>query len=364
MKTKKILFVCPYPENVAPSQRLKFEQYYSYFREEGYQVETSAFIDESFWKIIYKKGNYFKKAWHTIKGYGKRTFGLFHLSQYDVVYIHLWVTPFGPPVFEWLYRKFSKRIIYDIDDLVYLGNVKNKAHPFVSFFKGTGKPIFLMKSSDHVITCTPYLDDFVRKYNPNTTDISSTINTDIYRPKTDYSIKEKFIIGWSGSHSTSRYLHLLDDVFKELKKEIDFKLLVMGDTGFSLPGVDVEVLPWKEEYEVQTISRFDVGLYPLPDEEWILGKSGLKALQYMAVGVPTVATAIGTIFRIISDGENGYLVSTNQEWKSRIIELKESQGLRETVGRKAVTTVNAFYSIHANKKIYKSIIDQVLATQF
>ena len=127
MKHKRILFVCPYPENVAPSQRLKFEQYYSHFREEGYHVETSAFIDESFWKIIYKKGNYFKKAWHTIKGYGKRTCGLFHLSKYDLVYIHLWVTPFGPPVFEWLYRKFSKKIIYDIDDLVYLGNVKNKA---------------------------------------------------------------------------------------------------------------------------------------------------------------------------------------------------------------------------------------------
>ena len=82
----------------------------------------------------------------------------------------------------------------------------------------------------------------------------------------------------------------------------------------------------------------------------------------MAVGIPTVATAIGTIFRIINDGENGFLVSTSLEWKSRIIELKESQQLRESMGRKAATTVNAFYSIHANKKIYKSIIAQVLAS--
>src|SRR5205085_11374514 len=139
----------------------------------------------------------------------------------------------------------SKKVVYDIDDLVYMGNVKNKAHPFVSIIRSTKKPVSLMKSADHVITCTPYLDSFVRKYNDHTTDISSTINTEVYHPKTDYSIKEKFTIGWSGSHSTSKYLHLLDDVFKDLARQTDFKLLVMGDVDFVIPGVDVEALPWK-----------------------------------------------------------------------------------------------------------------------
>lgn len=94
---KKLLVLCPYPFDVAPSQRLKFEQYYPVFREAGYTITISPFISFSFWKIIYKKGNIFLKGWFTIKGYFLRMVDLFTVPFYDVVYIHLWVTPFGPP---------------------------------------------------------------------------------------------------------------------------------------------------------------------------------------------------------------------------------------------------------------------------
>lgn len=356
--TKKMLVICPYPEDVAPSQRLTFEQYYNYFREQGYEVETSSFISKEFWQFIYKKGNVFSKVFYTGKGYWQRMKDLLRLRHYDVVYVHLWVTPFGPPIFEWLFRKVAKKIIYDIDDLVYIGQ-KNKAHPFVSVIKGKKKPIQLIKHADHVITCTPYLDQFVRKFNQHTTDISVTINTKRYQPKTDYSTIDKFTIGWSGSHSTSKYLHLLDDVLRELATEIEFKLLVMGDVTFTIPGVEVEALPWKEEYEVDTISRFDVGLYPLPDEEWVLGKSGGKALQYMALGVPTVATAIGAIYRIINDGENGFLAASQADWKAHLLKLSANQALRERVGKAAAATVQQRFSVDANNEVYLSILNKV-----
>lgn len=356
---KRILFVCPYPENVAPSQRLKFEQYYPYFREAGYEVKTTAFISESFWKIIYKKGNFAGKAWYSFTGYVRRIFTLLTIRRYDVVYIHLWVTPFGPPVFEWLYTRLSRKVVYDIDDLVYLGNVKSRAHPLVTLIKGRKKPLFLMRAADHVVTCTPYLDEFVRKFNPYTTDISSTINTELYRPKGDYSVKDTFVIGWSGSHSTAKYLHLLDKVFQDLARTHSFRLLVMGDPGFQLEGVEVEALPWKESYEVDVISRFDAGVYPLPDEEWVLGKSGLKALQYMAAGVPTVATAIGTIFRIIEPGENGFLVRNPEEWKIALSRLMQDADLRRKMGEKARRTVEEGYSLHATKGVYLAILDRL-----
>jgi L-malate glycosyltransferase len=359
MSSKKILFVCPYPENVAPSQRLKFEQYYQYFRDAGYEVATSSFINEAFWNIIYKKGNFFKKAWYSFTGYLTRLRDLLRLRKYHVVYIHLWVTPFGPPVFEWLFNKVAKKVIYDIDDLVYLGDVKSKAHPVVNFIKGRKKPIFLMKSADHVVTCTPYLDKFVRKLNEHTTDISSTIDTAAYIPKSDYSSNKKIIIGWSGSHSTSKYLHLLDDVFIALAKTHSFQLLVMGDPDFRIQGVDVKAIPWKEEYEIETIRSFDIGVYPLPDEEWVLGKSGLKALQYMACGVPTVATAIGTIFRIIENGENGWLVNSNEEWMQSLVQLISSEQLRKEMGNNAVKTVEEKYSVKATKSTYLSILDSL-----
>jgi glycosyltransferase involved in cell wall biosynthesis len=358
VRKPKVLFVCPYPENVAPSQRLKFEQYYNHFREAGFDLDHKSFISASFWKIIYKKGYLFQKAFYTIAGYFRRLITLFTLSRYDIVYVHLWVTPFGPPFFEWLYRTFSKRLIYDIDDLIYLGNVKSKAHPLVGIIKGIKKPLYLMKAADHVITCTPHLDKFVRRYNNNTTDISSTINTSVYIPKTDYKTEGKFIIGWSGSYSTSKYLHLLDDVLKDLAKQYDFELVVMGDEQFQLDGVQVRAIAWKEEYEVEVIRKFDIGLYPLPNEEWVLGKSGLKALQYMALGVPTIATAIGTIFRIIQDGENGFLAKDNSEWKQHLISLIIDQKLRESTGRNAADTVEKNYSVKANKDTYLAILQQ------
>jgi L-malate glycosyltransferase len=355
--TKKILFVCPYPENVAPSQRLKFEQYYPYFREAGYKIEITSFIDHRFWKVVYKSGFLGSKIFYSLLAYLRRINYLFRLRTYDVVYVHLWVTPFGPPLFERLYRLLSKKMIYDIDDLIYLSNVNSRSNPLVSVIKGRKKPLYLMKVADHVITCTPYLDEFVRKYNQHTTDISSTINTELYTPKNEYSRKEKFVIGWSGSHSTSKYLHLLDNLFKHLAKEHEFKLLVMGDSNFTLEGVEVEALLWKEEYEVNVIRSFDVGVYPLPDEEWVLGKSGLKALQYMALGVPTVATAIGTIHRIIQDGDNGFLVSDAAGWKEKLLLLMNDQATRERMGRRAAITVEERYSMHTNKKTYLRILD-------
>jgi L-malate glycosyltransferase len=357
-KRKKMLVICPHPVGYVPGQRLKYEQYFDIFREAGYDITVSPFMSESFQKIVYKKGKFFQKTSWTVAGYLRRVYDLFRMHNYDLVYTFLWVAPFAPPVFEKLTRKLARKMVYDIDDLVFL-NPPSSTNPLIHYLRSPKNHISLMKSADHVITCTPYLDDFVRKYNQNTTDISSTINTTLYKPKQDYSVKEKFIIGWSGSHSTSKYLHLLDDVFRELSKTYSFKLLVMGDENFSLEGVEVEALPWKESYEVEVINRFDVGVYPLPDEEWVLGKSGLKALQYMAAGIPTVATGIGTIFRIIKNGENGFLVNNNEEWKPVLSMLMTDQQLRERIGQKAAETVEQHYSINANKSVYLSILNQL-----
>jgi glycosyltransferase involved in cell wall biosynthesis len=274
------------------------------------------------------------------------------------VYTFLWVTPFAPPVFEKLVGWLSKKLIYDIDDLVFL-TPPSSANPLIHYLRSPKNHISLMKSADHVITCTPYLDSFVRKYNKNTTDISSTINTDLYQPTKDHSTAKKFTIGWSGSHSTSKYLHLLDGVFRELAKKHPFRLVVMGDEHFKLDGIDVEALPWKEEYEVEVINRFDIGVYPLPDEQWVLGKSGLKALQYMALGIPTIATAIGANFRVIENGESGFLVTEEKEWLQTLEKLMTDPLLRERIGKNSRNRVIQSFSIEATKTIYLGIIDQL-----
>lgn len=311
-----------------------------------------------FWKIIYKKGRYLTKIIFTLSGYMHRCLDLFRIPFYDVVYVHLWVTPFGPPLFERLVRLLSRRLVYDIDDMIYLDTTKSKANPLISDLKGKNKPIYLFKKSDAVLTSTPAIEEFASTLTNKVVQIPITIDTDLYSPKKKYITDTKLIIGWTGSLSTSPYLHLLDAVLQQLTKEYDFLLLVMGDPDFRLDGVDVKAIPWQAEYEVDVIRSFDIGLYPLPEEQWVHGKGGGKALQYMSLGVPTVATAIGANFKIITNEANGFLVNTDEEWKTILSRLMVDAGLRESIGQKAVETVKEKFSVLANKEKYLSLLQK------
>ncbi len=211
-KTKKILVICPYPQNVAPSQRLKYEQYFEYFEQQGYRVTVKPFISQPLWKILYIKGFWFKKFFYTFQGYLKRFLLLFHIRSYDIVYIHLWVTPIGFPFFEFLVKILSHKIIYDIDDMIFLKNTSYANKP-MKFLKSKSKIYFLTKYANHVITSTPALFEFAKQYNSNVNEIPATINTNLYTPKTDYRIQETFVLGYSCSHSTSKYLKELEPRF-------------------------------------------------------------------------------------------------------------------------------------------------------
>lgn len=361
MQKKRMLVICPYPEGVAPSQRLKYEQYFEYFRENGYEITVSPFMSMKFWNIVYKKGHFFQKAFYTIAGYFKRIKDLFRIRKYDVVFVTLWVTPMGLPIMENLFGLLAKSLVYDIDDLIFLGH-SSTANKIVAWIKGKRKMIVLMKRADHVITCTPVLDRFVRQYNPNTTDISSTINTDAYTPVNPYTNDKKIILGWSGSHSTAKYLHLLTPVLQKLKQTHDFTLLVMGDANFKMEGIDVEAVAWSEAIEIPTLQRMDIGLYPLPDEPWVYGKSGLKALQYMALGIPTIAEKLGADHanhRVIEHDVSGFLAHTEEEWLTYLIQLIENPQLRKKIGIAARERVVKYYSIHANKDTYLNILNGV-----
>jgi len=359
--SKKILFLSPYPVDKAPSQRLKYEQYFSIFENSGYEITTKSFVSEKLWKILYLQGFIIQKLFFTKLGYIKRFFTLFSIRKYDIIYVHLWVTPIGPPIFEWLTIKLAKKVVYDIDDMVFLGH-SSDANKLWRNLKGKSKMIYLMKKANHVITCTPKLDEFVHQFNLNTTDISSTVDTtNRYQPINNYENKHPIVLGWSGSHSTSKYLYLLSDVLKKLTSKYDFKLIVMGDSSFKIEGVNIEAYEWKESIEIDTLQKFDIGLYPLPDEEWVYGKSGLKAIQYMSLGIPTIATAIGANFRIIENNKNGFLVKPNNfnEWEQKIEKLITNASLRKQLGEAARKTIIEKYSLKANKEKYLTVFNSI-----
>jgi len=359
LSNKKILVICPSPQGVAPAQRLKYEQYFDDWRAKGFEIEVSPFYSNRLQQIIYSNGYTLEKIYWVLKAYVKRIKEVFIIHRYDLIYIFLWVTPFGPDFMEYLFLKRNPNVIYDIDDVIFMKNNSIANRP-IDIIKGRNKPFFLMKNAMHVITCTPYLTEIASVYNKNVTDISSTINTTTYQPVNAYQNDHKLIVGWSGSHSTAQYLYLLKDVLLELHKRKPFKLLVMGDSTFKIDGLDMEAIDWSVEFEIPTLQKFDIGLYPLPlDTNWVLGKSGLKALQYMAVGIPVIATAIGANYRVIDDGKTGFLVKTSDEWINKLEYLIDNPELRKTMGQSGRTKVEKYYSLNVTAPVYLNILKSV-----
>jgi L-malate glycosyltransferase len=357
--TKKILVICPHPQNMVPGQRLKYEQYFSNWQANGYEITVSPFFSNRMQQILYKKGKVVEKVYWVCRGYIKRIQEYFTLSQYDVVYIFLWVTPFGAPLFEKLFVHKNKHIVYDIDDAIFLQST-SLFNKYANLIKGRNKPFYLMQHAKHVIACTPYLTDVALQYNQFVTDISSTINTETYQPVNGYQNNKQLVLGWSGSHSTSKFLYVIKEVLITLYQTHPFKLLVMGDPDFYIEGLDITAIQWSDDVEISTLQQFDIGLYPLPiNDDWVLGKSGLKALQYMAVGLPVVATAIGANFRIMKDGESGFLVQTQQEWLQRLTQLLTDPSLRKKLGEAGRQNVELSYSIKSNQATYLQILNSV-----
>ena len=349
-KNKRILVICPHPVGYVPGQRLKFEQYFESWRANGYEVDVSSFMSESLQNIVYLKGNYLKKIAGTIGGYGRRFIDLFSIPKYDVVYVFLWATPFGPPITEFLLTRLARKVIYDIDDLVYQGHTSPN-NKIIAFLKSSSKVRFLMSNADRVLVSTDKLYSYTNQFTKNITIIPATIDVKKYNDK-PAKIDAVVNIGWSGSHSTSKYLHLLDNVLKKISTMHNIKILVMGDKDFVIDGVDIELLTWSAEDEITNLLKFDIGLHPLPDEEWVYGKSGGKLVQYMAAGIPIIASAIGPNFKVISEGYNGFLVSTEDEWMAKLELLIKDAHLRKTMGQNSKQLAIEKYSIEANADKY------------
>ena len=146
---------------------------------------------------------------------------------------------------------------------------------------------------------------------------------------------------------------------RKISSSRSVKILVIGDASFNIEGIELEALPWRESTEVDDLARIDIGLYPLPDEPWVYGKSGLKALQYMALGIPTVASAVGMNFKVIEDGVSGFLVKNDREWITTITRLIDDPALRARVGKASRSRVLDTYSVKVNQPTYLSIFKEV-----
>jgi glycosyltransferase involved in cell wall biosynthesis len=360
-----MLVICPYPEGVAAGQRLKYEQYLDDWRAIGFDVDVAPFMDRKMWDVLYSRGHLATKVWGTIKGYVRRFSILGRLRRYDVVFIHMWFTPFGTAFMERVVRKLAPRIIFDVEDNVLTEQQSrgNNPNPVIGMLKGSGKARFLITNADHVITSSPYLNEYCAKLNQRQacTYISSSVDTDRFRPSDRLGERPDGLvtIGWTGTFSSREYLDAIAPMLQELASRVRYRLRIIGNFDYSLPGVDLEVVQWTAEHEVRDLQAIDIGLYPLPRNDWVLGKSGLKAIQYMAFGIPPVATDVGTAQLLIRDGDNGVLVRSDADWLKVLERLVQDAEQRKRLGAAARVDAVAKYSVAAIRADYRRVLADV-----
>jgi glycosyltransferase involved in cell wall biosynthesis len=205
-----------------------------------------------------------------------------------------------------------------------------------------------------------YLADYARQYNENVTIVPTTIDTDKYLFESPPEKDGHLTIGWSGSFSTVQHLDTVREALQELAKRKAFRLRVIGTPNYELPGVDVESLPWRSETEISDLKPIDIGIMPLPDDRWSKGKCGLKALQYMALGIPTVCSPVGVNSVIIQDGENGYIADGVDDWVAKLESLLQDGELRKRLGRAGREVVEREYSARSQAprvlEIFRSVV--------
>lgn len=355
MPKQNVLFVGLHRPGRSPSQRYRFEQYFDFLRAEGLNVELSYVINEEDDKIFYSKGNLLSKAGIFVKGYLKRKRELKRIDTFDAIYIQREALMTGHTFFEEAVNKSKAKFIFDFDDSIWLQNV-SEANRRLQFLKKPQKTSKLIALADQVVAGNTYLAEYARTFNENTTIIPSTIDTDKFK-RGRWNEGDSVIIGWSGSVTTIQHFERAIPVLKRIKERfgdgVSFR--VVGDPNYRLSELDIQGTAWTEESEVAMLSTFDIGIMPLPDDQWTRGKCGLKGLAYMAMEVATIMSPVGVNSEIIQDGENGFLADDEDEWFEKISKLVEDSALRKRLGKAGRQTVVDHYSVHANKERYRQL---------
>jgi glycosyltransferase involved in cell wall biosynthesis len=338
----RLLALVPSIYDTSPGQRYRIEQWQSRLNELGVDITFAAFEDKDLNVIVYARNRWLAKTYHIGKAFFRRVSQMKSVPKHDLVYVFREASLLGPPVFEYWIHHVGVPLIFDFDDALFVP-YRSPSNGWLSLLKMPSKTQTICKIASHVIAGNQYLADYARRVNPNVTVVPTTIDTDKYflKPR---QIPDIPVIGWTGSHSTLQHLDMLRPTLKQLATRERFRLRVIGTSTYEMEGVDVETVPWRSSSEVDDLRAVDIGVMPLPDHPWNRGKCGCKALQYMALGIPTVCSPVGVNTDIIHDGANGFLARTQEEWIKKLTFLLRSTELRARLGRAGRDTVEQRFS--------------------
>jgi glycosyltransferase involved in cell wall biosynthesis len=350
----RVLALLPFSDEGA-SVRFRVSQFLPALSAAGFDVDLHPLFDTALFRLLYRPGHMPEKATALLARTFDRVKAL--RDRYDMALIHREAYPIGPPLIErWLAKRVP--IVYDFDDAVYLPNTSD-ANRMIGFLKRPDKIAEVVRLSTEVIAGNAHLGDYARRYSTHVNVIPTCVDTNVWAPSTAAPQPGPPVIGWIGTPTTTPYLMGLQDVFSALAKEHEFVLRVSGSVSpVEMRGVRIDNEPWSLQQEIALFNTCDIGVYPLPNDEWTLGKCGFKAIQFMACGVPVVASPVGVNNQIIEDGVSGLLANTEAEWRDRLRMLITDAAARRRIGAAGRVRIEGAYSLRANAPAVVAVFER------
>jgi glycosyltransferase involved in cell wall biosynthesis len=342
----RVVALATYPAEGA-STRFRISQFLGPLRARGVQVELLPFFGAKTFAHLYDKRYLPRTAlalgWSVLR----RIAQLPRLRRADAIFVQREAALFGPPLIEWCAtRLFRRRMVLDLDDPTWLEQDSPIYGRLRRWLKPRGNTDWLIDHAAMVICGNEAIADYVRRRGAPATVMQTIVDTAVFSERTEHEEKVP-VIGWIGSHSTFPYFESIIPVLESLAAEHRFRVRLVGcgRERVTIRGVDVEVLPWALEREVADFHAIDIGVYPLPNDRWAEGKSGLKAIEYLSVGIPYVASSIGVLAEIGEPGVTHFVADTPDEWRGALARLLQDPALRRTMGRNGRAYATAHYSI-------------------
>ena len=327
--------------SLGPSSRVRFYQYVPYLTSCGVELQVAPLLDDDYVRNLYTGKR--QSISSVVMAYISRIARLANSHSFDLLWIEKELFPWLLAWSESLLASQGVPYVADYDDAVFHRYGLHRS-PLIRAL--LGKSIDgVMRQASTVVVGNNYLAERARcagairiEYLPSVVDINR------------YSVREKtgkqFRIGWIGSPITAPYLGLIWEALEEASKQINARLVLVGAGNQDpLPGIEKELLPWSEDSEVTHIQSFDVGIMPLPDGPFEQGKCGYKLIQYMACGLPVVASPVGVNTRIVEQGKTGFLASSNTDWVQALVMLSKDAGMRSDLGKAGRKRVEQEYSL-------------------
>lgn len=325
----KVIFLCQHKD--LPSTRIRIFNLLPILEQEGIKTKT----------VVYPK-----KFYEKIKLFRE-------LKRFDIVILQKKLIT---PIETIILRNFSRKLLFDFDDAIYINDDSAK-----TFESRTRQKRFkeIIKIADAIIAGNPHLAKKASEYNKNIFVLPSAVFTKNVPTKIAPTNKNiPLILGWVGGGTNLKHLDILSPTLKKLSSKIPFKLHVISDKLFYLENVSIENIPWDIRTQDLEITKFDVGLMPLPKNPWTEGKCSYKALQYMAGGVVPVASRFGFNCEVIEDRKTGFLFDNEEEFIYSIEFINNNREKAFEMGRLARKTVEERFSVEVIGKKLASILKE------